>query len=96
MQLFMLGRIPLALRVSGNFPLYLPDTINGPSDKRSGMGDGYTYYEYWRKTWYVKKKSKVVIKRKRGSKQWHILKYMIDKGPKKILWRWGRYDHMNL
>jgi len=42
-KLLKSAKIPLTLRVSGKFPLYLPDKINGPSDERSGIWDGYTY-----------------------------------------------------
>lgn len=33
----MSAKIPLALRESGNLPLYLPDTINGHPTERSGI-----------------------------------------------------------
>lgn len=41
-KLFESAKTPLALKESGKLPRYLPDTINGPSDERSGTWDGNT------------------------------------------------------
>lgn len=36
------GMVPLTLRVCGNVPRYLPDTIKGLLDERSGIREGNT------------------------------------------------------
>lgn len=49
MKLLISGKIPLALQESGKFPWYLPDTINGFPEERSGMWFGYSCNEEHRK-----------------------------------------------
>lgn len=44
-KLLKSARTPLALSISGNTPRYLPDNTNGPSDERSGVGAGNTYWK---------------------------------------------------
>ena len=47
-KLLKSAKIPLTVRFSGRLPLYLPDKINGPSDERSGIWEGYTYHKHYR------------------------------------------------
>lgn len=42
-KLLKSAKTPFTSRNSGKVPLYLPDKINGPSDERSEILEGYIY-----------------------------------------------------
>lgn len=44
-KLLKSAKTPLTSITSGKLPLYLPNITNGPSDERSGIGEGHTYHK---------------------------------------------------